>query len=151
MTTTAVRSSTGKAGERRINHGNAGGFTLIELIIVVAIIGILAMVAMPAVRNAPERTKEAVLKENLYQIRSCIDQHLADHGVYPESLQVLVDKGYLRRMPVDPILESDQWEEIPVDPETDEELQPADGAGGIIDVRSRAPGTALDGTNYSDW
>ncbi len=127
------------------------GFTLIELIIVVAIIGILAMVAMPAMTTAPERAKEAVLKENLYQIRSCIDQYLADHGTYPESLEGLVEKGYLRKMPYDPITKTDQWEEIPVDPETDEELQPAEGEGGIMDVRSTSTATALDGTPYNEW
>jgi len=127
------------------------GFTLIELIIVIAIIGILAAVAMPAMTEAPQRAREAVLKENLYQIRSCIDQYLADHGEYPESLQKLVDDGYLREMPLDPITRNRTWEEIPVDPDVDQELEPKEGIGGIIDVKSLADGTALDDSLYADW
>jgi general secretion pathway protein G len=127
------------------------GFTLIELIIVVAIIGILAMIAMPAMTNAPRRAREAVLKENLFQMRSCIDQYLADHGEYPESLQALVDAGYLRRIPEDPIAQSEEWEEIPVDPETDEDLQPHEGVTpGIMDVKSKSEGSTLDGVPYSE-
>jgi general secretion pathway protein G len=129
------------------------GFTLIELIIVVAIIGILATIAMPAMTNAPQRAREAVLKEDLFQMRSCIDQYLADYGEYPGSLEELVEAGYLRRIPVDPITESaDTWTTELVDPETDAELQPNDSIGdGIIDVFSGAEGVALDGSYYRDW
>jgi len=132
------------------------GFTLIELMVVIAIIGILASIAMPNMRRAPQQAKEAVLKEDLYQIRSSIDQYLGDHGEYPPSLQGLVDAGYLRFMPVDPITKSStSWIEIPVDVETDEDLQPTgdqEGGGpGIMDVKSGAQGTALDGTAYSEW
>jgi len=136
-------------------HRRAGGFTLIELIIVVAIIGILATIAMPAMRNAPQKAKEAVLKEDLYAIRSCIDQYLADKGHYPSSMQELVDEGYLRFVPVDPITRSTStWVEIFVDPETEDGLEPTDDSGGgpgVIDVRSGADGTALDGSAYSEW
>ena len=78
--------------------------------IVVVIIGILATIALPAMRTAPLKAREAVLKADLYQIRSTIDQHLADKGQYPGSLQGLVDAGYLRFVPVDPITRSpDTW------------------------------------------
>jgi general secretion pathway protein G len=133
-----------------------GGFTLIELMVVVAIIGILAVVALPAMRTAPLKAREAVLKADLYQIRSCIDQYLGDKGEYPESLQGLVDAGYLRFVPIDPITrKADTWVELEASPTETEELEPIDedlgGTVGIIDVKSGASGVALDGTLYSDW
>ena len=133
-----------------------GGFTLIELMVVVAIIGILAVIALPAMRTAPLKAREAVLKADLYTIRSCIDQFLGDKGQYPESLQGLVDAGYLRFVPIDPITRSpDTWVELQASPSEFEELEPIDddlgGFIGIIDVRSGAGGIALDGTLYSDW
>ena len=132
------------------------GFTLIELIVVVSIIGILATVALPAMKNAPVRAREAVLKADLYQMRSTIDQFLADKGHYPESLQALVDAGYLRFIPVDPITRSaETWEELSAEPSDIEELEPIDedlgGMTGIIDVKSGAEGVSLDGSLYSDW
>lgn len=133
------------------------GFTLIEMIIVIAIIGILAAVAMPNMQNAPKRAREAVLKEDLYQIRSSIDQYLGDRGQYPGSLQELVDAGYLRFMPMDPVTRSkDTWIEIAADAEDVEELQPFDdemggGGTGIMDVQSGALGNALDGTPFSEF
>jgi general secretion pathway protein G len=134
----------------------AGGFTLIELMVVVAIIGILAVVALPAMRTAPVKAREAVLKADLYQIRSCIDQYLGDKGEYPESLQGLVDAGYLRFVPIDPITrKAETWVELEATPTDTEDLEPIDedlgGTVGIIDVKSGADGVALDGTLYSDW
>jgi general secretion pathway protein G len=133
--------------------GRAAGFTLIELIIVVAIIGILATIALPAMRNAPMKAKEAVLKEDLFTMRSCIDQYLADRGHYPASIQELVDEGYLRFIPIDPITESSEtWIEVLAEAEDEEDLEPVDESGpGVIDVYSGADGLALDGTPYSEW
>jgi len=132
------------------------GFTLIELMVVVAIIGILAVIALPAMRTAPLKAREAVLKADLYQIRSCIDQYLGDKGQYPESLDGLVDAGYLRFVPIDPITRSaDTWVELQATPSDTEELEPIEedlgGTVGIIDVKSGAGGVALDGSLYSDW
>ncbi len=140
----------------RSSKRRQAGFTLIELMVVVAIIGILAVVALPAMRTAPLKAREAVLKADLYQIRSCIDQYLGDKGQYPESLQALVDAGYLRFVPFDPITRSpDTWVELQATPSEIEELEPIDedlgGFVGIIDVRSGAQGVALDGTLYSEW
>src|SRR5512136_1822469 len=87
-----------------------GGFTLIELIVVVAIIGILATIAVPAMKTAPQRAREAALKEDLFTLRSCLDQFHADRGRYPTSLDEVVSLGYLRSAPVDPFTSSkDTW------------------------------------------
>ena len=130
------------------------GFTLIELLIVIAIIGILASMAVVQLRRTPQRAKEAALKENLYVLRNCIDQYFTDKGKYPESLQSLVDDGYIRRIPVDPITGSDStWVEEQADTGTEGEADTGDpsGAGGVSDVHSGASGTALDGSNFNDW
>jgi general secretion pathway protein G len=133
------------------------GFTLLELIIVIAIIGILATIAMPALKDMPRRANEAVLKTNLHTIRDVIDQYYGDKGKYPASLEELVEKGYLRKVPNDPITKrSDTWvfayEETggsgdAAKPETEE----MDAEPGITDVHSGSPLAALDGSAYSDW
>jgi general secretion pathway protein G len=125
------------------------GFTLIELLIVIAIIGIIAGIAVAQLRTRPQAAKEAVLKENLYAMRDVIDQYFADKGKYPESLETLVEEGYMRKIPVDPITNStESWETIQAE---DTDQGDEDSGGGIYDVKSGAPGTALDGTQYSDW
>ena len=96
------------------------GFTLLELLVVMTIIGILAAIAIPALRHAPQRAKEATLREDLFSMRSVIDQFHGDKGNYPPDLQTLVTQGYLRKVPVDPMTQSaDAWvltyEEVPPD------------------------------------
>jgi general secretion pathway protein G len=128
------------------------GFTLIELIVVVAIIGILATIAVPAMRTAPQRAREAALKEDLFTLRSCLDQFHADRGRYPTSLDEIVSMGYLRGAPVDPVTNSrDTWVVV-FEQATGEESERQQEAGqGIIDIHSGSEETALDGTKYSDW
>ncbi|SRR6266545_155390 len=132
------------------------GFTLLELIIVVAIIGILATIAMPALKNVPVHAKEAVLKTNLHTLRDVIDQYYGDKGKYPTSLDELVEKGYLKKVPVDPMTrQSDSWvltyEEVDPENPGPETGQNDEGQPGITDVHSGSPLKAIDGTPYSEW
>jgi general secretion pathway protein G len=134
-----------RQGTRNAQAGQAG-FTLIEMLIVVAIIGIIAGIAAAQLRQTPVKAKEAVLKEDLYVLRDVIDQYFADKGKYPESLETLVEEGYIRRIPVDPFTQSSEsW--VTEEADSDEE----EAQGGVVDVHSGAPGTALDGSQYSDW
>lgn len=123
------------------------GFTLIELIVIMAIIGLLVGVAIPTYRQSQRKAREAVLQENLFILRQTIDQYFADKGFYPASVEALVDDGYLRKVPVDPITGEDNWEEIPADSETSlDSSQPA----GIWDVRSFADGETREGVPYAE-
>jgi general secretion pathway protein G len=139
----------------RITRRRQSGFTLLELIIVIAIIGILATIAMPALKDMPLRAKEAVLKTNLRTLRDVIDQHYGDKGRYPPTLEALVESGYLRRVPNDPITRrNDTW--VVVYEEIDPDNPPLESDGedsepGIIDVRSGSDRLSLDGTPYEEW
>ena len=130
------------------------GFTLLELLVVMTIIGILAAIAVPALRDSPQRAREAALRGDLFSFRSVLDQYHGDKGFYPADLQTLVTDGYLRKIPFDPMTKSaDTWvlafEEIPADASTQSVDQPQQP--GIIDVHSGSQGKALDGTVYKDW
>jgi len=126
------------------------GFTLIELIIVITLIGILVGLGLPQFKNATKRTREAALKENLFQLRKLINQYLVDKGKYPQSLQTLVDEEYLYRIPVDPMTKStDTWIEIP-QVMTMEEMT-AGTMPGIKDVQSSSAETSTEGTAYNTW
>src|SRR5712691_2090930 len=142
----------GRVGEwGRGRTAGQHGFTLLELLVVMTIIGILAAVAVPALKNSPQRAREATLKEDLFAMRSVIDQFHGDKGNYPADLQTLVTDGYLRKIPVDPMTKSaDTWVLAYEEASTD---QPADqpATPGIVDVHSGSTDKALDGTLYKDW
>jgi general secretion pathway protein G len=131
-----------------VNRKKSDGFTLIELLVVIAIIGIVVTVATGQYRNSIKKAKEAVLREDLYIMRTAIDQYFADKGYYPSDLYALVDDNYLRDIPKDPISDSpDTWVTISSDfDDRDISTEP-----GIIDVQSGADGYGMDGSSYSDW
>ncbi len=119
------------------------GFTLIELLVVMSIIAVLLTIALPRYFHSTDKAREAVLRQDLAQMRIAIDQYHADRGKYPDRLQDLVEHKYLRSIPPDPITESTStWIAV----------SPSDPAlGQIYDIKSGAPGTAMDGKRYSEW
>ncbi len=125
-----------------------GGFTLIELMVVLALISVLAGMGVVQYRNSVQRTKEAVLREDLFRMRDAIDQYYADKAKYPANLDALVTDGYLRQVPKDPTTNSaDTWQTVPSEPDPGNP-----GAElGIIDVKSGSEGTSIDGTRYAEW
>ena len=124
------------------------GFTLIEMMIVMAIIVILIAVAVPFYQKAIIRAKESVLHSNIFALRSAIDEYSYDRQKAPQALQDLVQAGYLREVPTDPITQrSDSWKTIMED--AGSAVNPQEP--GIWDIRSGAPGKSLDGSSYSDW
>ncbi len=126
----------------------AGGFTLMELLIVITLIVILAGIALSMHATSVRRAKEAVLKQNLYHLNEALDNYNADKGTWPPDLSALVTENYLRQIPRDPFTESaDSWQIEMSEPDPSN----PDAAPGVKGVKSGAPGTALDGTNYADW
>jgi general secretion pathway protein G len=118
------------------------GFTLIELLVVLAIVALLLSLALPRYFQSIDTAKDAVLKENLHLVRQTIDKFFADTGQYPQSLQELVEKKYLRALPVDPVTErTDSWIIQAPAPEH---------KGNVYSINSGAPGTSRDGKLYAD-
>lgn len=127
---------------------NRKGFTLIELMIVVSIIGILAAIAVPNYQWGIIKAKEAVLRENLYNIRTTLDQFYADQGKYPDSFQELAEKKYLRGLPKDITGKTDTWVPVPPPPpgEGEQEIK-----GSVYDVKSGSELVGSNGTPYAEW
>lgn len=119
------------------------GFTLIELLVVLAVVATLLTLALPRYFGSLDKSKEAVLKENLHQMRDAISRYYADKGRYPDTLDSLAADKYLRKVPLDPVTESAAtWIVVaPQDPQK----------GGVYDVRSGAAGKGVDGTEYAQW
>jgi general secretion pathway protein G len=135
-----------KARTKERRGGN--GFTLIELMLVMAIIGTLTAIAIPSYINAVRHAREAVLREDLHTMRSAIDSYTVDKEKAPQSLDDLVQSGYLKAIPVDPMTgTSDSWM-----PDSSDTLMDIDEtAGGVNNVHSGAQGIATDGSSYNTW
>jgi general secretion pathway protein G len=133
------------------NSRRAGGFTLIEMVIVFALIGILVGLGLPQYKYSLAKARESVLRENLWTLRKLIDQYYQDKGKYPASLQALVQDGYLRDLPVDPVTKSSTtWVEVRETPPQDEYVMP--DSLGVVDVHSGSDQKSpLDGTAYNTW
>jgi len=124
-------------------HRRPCGFTLIELLVVMTIISVLLTIAVPRYFRTLERSRETVLHSDLGVLREAIDKHYGDLGQYPDSLVALVERKYIRAVPVDPLTKAaDTWEMVV----SDDPDHP-----GIRDVHSGAPGNGEDGSPYSQW
>ena len=131
----------------RTNRNNSAGFTLVELMIVMAIIGVLAVVAIPSYLGAVRQAREAVLKEDLHVMRGAIDSFTADKQKAPQSLEELVQEGYLKSVPVDPMTRQADWVTV-----TSDALHSLDQTDpGIDDVHSTSQEQGSDGKPYTEW
>ena len=135
-----------KSGKSGVIISHAKGFTLVEILVVLAIIGILVTIAQPDLRYAVIKAREAVLKDDLFQMRDAIDQFYADNGKYPAELTELTNqtdrsRSYLRQIPKDPFTGNADWITVALEGEET----------GVFDVHSASPLVALDGTSYNSW
>jgi general secretion pathway protein G len=144
------RSVRGFARGRRWNNAlrnNARGFTLLEMMIVISIIIILMAIAIPNYNRTVIQSRESVLRSNLSTLRSVISQYTLDKQKAPQGLDDLVQAGYLRQIPVDPMTKETNWEVVQEDVLMAVDQQEP----GIVDVHSASSGVASDGTSYSTW
>jgi general secretion pathway protein G len=124
------------------------GFTLLELVVIMTIVALLTTVGLVGYREKVRSAKEAVLREDLFQFNHSLDQYRADRGKYPSSLNALVEYGYLRALPVDPMTQSrDTWQTEMEPPDPDNQ----DAELGIYRVRSGSPDKGSNQIPYNEW
>ena len=129
-----------------IRNPQSRGFTLLELMIVITIIIILASIALPQYQKTIAQAREAVLREDLFKLRSMIDQYAADKGKLPSSLDELVSSGYMREIPVDPFTDQKDWTVT-----TGDDPNSSGGEQGMTDIHSASAEVSSSGTPYSEW
>jgi general secretion pathway protein G len=122
------------------------GFTLLELMIVISIIIILAAVALPQYQKTIMHTREAVLRDDLFKMRSLLDQYAADKGKLPQSLDDLITAKYMRELPLDPVTGEKDWTVT-----TGEDPNSTSGEQGVTDIHSASTDVSSEGTPYSEW
>jgi general secretion pathway protein G len=145
--TNRSRNGNGAISPKRGNWLKKAGFTFVEMMVVITIIVILISIAIPIYQRSIIRAKESVLHNNLFTLRTVIDNYTYDKEKAPQSLQDLVTDGYLKRLPLDPMTNTDQWKTIMEDAsQAINQSEP-----GIWEVHSNSDKTSLEGTPYSDW
>lgn len=135
-----------KQAQSRWSRAAHAGFTLLELMIVISIIIILAAITLPQYQRTIMHTREAVLRDDLYKMRSLIDQFASDKGRLPQSLDELVSEGYIRDVPLDPFTGQKDWAIT-----TGEDPNSLTAEQGMVDVHSSSAETSSEGTPYSEW
>src|SRR5208282_2686770 len=132
---------------RRLKAGRGAGFTLLEMMIVIVIMGILMSIALPIYNQSLVKSREAVLRQDLFTLRSLISQYTLDKQKAPQSLDDLVQGGYIKVLPKDPMTNEANWEVVQEDVLLTVDQQDP----GIDDVHSASSAISSDGTAYSTW